>query len=78
MIDSLVGILAEHGLLALTGGGAIYVGLWLRRAQAVALWLKFGSVLAILTGLGALLGVVDLARLVELLAAARELAGVVR
>lgn len=69
MIDAALDLVREFGILAGGGIGVITAGLWLRRLQIVATWVRVASVVAVLTGAGAVAGVVDLARLWELVLA---------
>lgn len=77
MIDALVAMVQEFGLVAGGGVGVLSAGLWLRRLDKVATWFRVGGLVVVLMGVGALVGVVNLGRIWELLTAAYELAPLV-
>jgi hypothetical protein len=59
----------EQAPMVLGGGVSILGGLaiWLWRLQRVAAWMRVGAILLGLTTVGAVLGIVDIARAVELI-----------
>ncbi|NLV15188.1 hypothetical protein [Haloarcula argentinensis] len=63
MIDAVVALVQEFGLVASGGLGVLSAGLWLRRLDKVATWFRVGGLVTVLVGVGALAGVVNLGRL---------------